>query len=84
MNIDTGEVRRILGDAEMKQATDEGFEPVPNELRDAADLKLAGNDSAMVSLTSGGKLSRWAASRRKKKRQQEKAARRSSRHWGGN
>lgn len=44
-------------DAELSAA----YTPVPDELLAAAERKLAGEDEAMVSLTSGGKLSRWAA-----------------------
>jgi hypothetical protein len=44
-----------------------GYELVPNELERAAEKKLAGRNEATVSLTSGGKLSRWAAKKRKEK-----------------
>lgn len=43
------------------------YVPVPPELQRAAELKLAGQNEAMVSLTSGGKLSRWAAKQRKER-----------------
>ena len=43
-----------------------GLEPVPEELQGAARKKLKGKKEAMVSLTSGGRLSRWAAKKRKK------------------
>lgn len=46
----------------------EGLEPVPEDLHNAAKKKLAGKKEAMVSLTSGGKLSKWAAMRRKEKK----------------
>jgi len=45
-----------------------GYQPVPKELENAAEKKLAGKDEAYVSLTSGGKLSKWAARQRKLKR----------------
>jgi hypothetical protein len=48
-----------------------GYELVPNELERAAEKKLAGRNEATVSLTSGGKLSRWAAKKRKEKMAKE-------------
>ena len=56
-----------------------GYVPVPDELAPAAAKKLAGRDEATVSLTSGGKLSKFAAKKRKQKRKTQKAARRNSR-----
>jgi hypothetical protein len=43
----------------------EGFQELPPSLNRAARRKLAGQESAIVSPTSGGKLSKWAASQRK-------------------
>jgi len=63
----------------MAMAMTTGFTPVPSELNQAAEKKLAGKDSAMVSLTSGGKLSRWAASERKKKRKTASDSRKKNR-----
>lgn len=63
----------------LDQKDQENYEPVPGELTEAAMRKLAGKQECYVSKTSGGKLSRWAASKRKKKRQQAKAARRKNR-----
>ena len=81
MNCDTGELRRLIakeiGDPEerlndlkrqMVELEKEGFQEVPSELRAAAEKKLSGEDKVFVSLTSGGKLSKWAASERKRKR----------------
>jgi hypothetical protein len=69
------ELARQLKDTEhemtdefMEAAKQEGFEPIPPKLEPAAKKKLAGKDSVMVSLTSGGKLSKWAAKKRKEKR----------------
>lgn len=56
-----------------------GYEPVPKELERAAQKKLAGKSEAMVSLTSGGKLSRWAADRRKVRNRMAKDSRRKNR-----
>lgn len=55
------------------------FTPVPQELEHAAERKLGGADSAVVSKTSGGKLSRWAAKQRKAKRKAQRKARRRQR-----
>lgn len=43
------------------------YEVVPQELERAAGMKLNGKSDAHVSLTSGGKLSNWAANKRKAK-----------------
>jgi ABC-type enterochelin transport system substrate-binding protein len=45
----------------------ERYKPIPEHLERAAQKKLAGKEEAMVSLTSGGKLSQWAAQERKEK-----------------
>jgi len=84
MNTDTGHLVDMNFD-EMKRLYEKNtdYEPVPKNLRHAAGRKLNGKKEAMVSLTSGGKLSRWAASKRKKKRQMAKASRQANRHQGG-
>lgn len=65
---------------ELKSSLQErGYEPVPKELESAAKKKLAGKDEAYVSLTSGGKLSKWAAKQRKAKRKMQKESRRKNR-----
>lgn len=55
------------------------FIPIPGYLQNAAKKKLAGKQSAHVSFTSGGKLSKWAADQRKKKRKEAKESRRRNR-----
>ncbi len=57
----------------------DSYEQVPKELEAAAKKKLAGKDETVVSLTSGGKLSKWAAKRRKDKRKLAKASRKKNR-----
>jgi hypothetical protein len=57
-----------------------GYLPVPNELQGAAEKKLAGKDEAFVSLTSGGKLSKWAAKQRKHKRKIARASKKRNRY----
>lgn len=56
-----------------------GYTKVPKELETAAKKKLAGKDEAFVSLTSGGKLSKWAAKQRKDKKKAAKLSRRKNR-----
>ena len=73
MNVDSMELRPIPDELmqklqEQEKKMPQGFIPVPSELEKAATKVLAGKDSAVVSRTSGGKLSRWAASERKKRR----------------
>jgi hypothetical protein len=85
MNTDTGHLVDMQEGPfkdKLKKLAEQGYEPVPPELNHAAKVKLAGRHEAMVSLTSGGKLSRWAAKERKKK-QKTKTKRRQNRHWGG-
>ena len=89
MDTETNEL--IRGTALEKLIKDHGvssyearqFTPVPKELEHAAEVKLAGQDRAIVSKTSGGKLSKWAAQQRKAKRKNkhkaQKAARRRNR-----
>lgn len=74
MNVDTCHL--ILTDKreELESLMRQGYEPIPEELNQAAKIKLAGEKEAYVSLTSGGKLSRWAA---KKRRARNKKARES-------
>lgn len=75
MNIDTGELRMFRQGEQIPRE----FIPVPPTLAPAARKKLNGNDSAVVSMSSGGKLSKWAKSQRKKKRKMAKESRRQNR-----
>lgn len=68
MNPDTGELRSIGNEAEMMAAKQGGLYEVPTNLNYAARRKLNGRKRAMVSLTSGGKLSKHAAYLRKQKK----------------
>lgn len=56
-----------------------GLQPLPHELEAAAKRVLKGKREGKVSLTSGGKLSKWAASQRKtqKKNKRRKIAKQS-------
>ncbi|MCA1615046.1 MAG: hypothetical protein LC795_15620 [Acidobacteria bacterium] len=75
MAPDTG---HIVTNASLQKAGDI-YEPVPNSLRGAAARVLRGREEAHVSLTSGGRLSRHAASRRRARRQAAKASRKRNR-----
>jgi len=57
MNADTGHLVRLAQGAAMPAS----YKPIPPHLSLAANRKLAGRSEATVSLTSGGKLSRFAA-----------------------
>jgi len=51
----------------------DGYFGLPKELERAAKLKLNGQNEAMVSLTSGGKLSNFARDKRKEKHKKKTA-----------
>jgi hypothetical protein len=80
MNVNTGRLVGISGDgfggipSQLRELMEQGYEPVPEELEVAANKKLAGQKEAYVSLTSGGKLSTWAAGRRKENRKSKRKA----------
>ncbi|QWU17347.1 hypothetical protein SAMN04487895_104269 [Paenibacillus sophorae] len=77
MNIDTGELIR-LKQPDVKPVAGE-FEPLPAALQAAARKKLGDADSATVSMSSGGRLSKWAREQRKKRRKAARDARRINR-----
>ena len=68
--------KKLLEILEKEPEKKERYKPIPEHLERAAQKKLAGKEEAMVSLTSGGKLSSWAAQERKAKTR--KKARRTS------
>jgi hypothetical protein len=55
------------------------YTAVPSELNHAATATLAGRHEAQVSLTSGGKLSKFAAQTRKQRRLMAKQSRKQNR-----
>ena len=55
------------------------YTSVPDEFEHAAQCALDGKEEAHISMTSGGKLSKWAQGERKKKRMQQKESRRKNR-----
>lgn len=68
-----------MPDSRREELHNDGYEPIPEDLREAAIRKLSGQKEATVSLTSGGKLSKWASKRRKAKRKIAEASRRGNR-----
>lgn len=80
MNPDTGHIVSLPDTEEMMRIyKDMGYEPIPEELQPAANKKLAGQNEAFVSLTSGGKLSKWAADKRKIRRKMARESRKRNR-----
>lgn len=74
------ELRRLPEDVAVQQEIlAQGFEEVPKELRHSAELTLKGLDSVIVSRTSGGKLSKWAAQRRKARNKMARESRKRNR-----
>lgn len=55
------------------------YTPVPDKLNHAAECALDGKEETHISMTSGGKLSKWAAKERKNRRKQQRASRRQNR-----
>jgi len=84
MHMDTNHLVSTDGfdEVEMLEKHLAGYEPVPAHLNRAARRALGKNDSVYISKTSGGKLSKHAASRRKAKRKAEKKARYNSKKSG--
>ena len=75
MNCDTGHLISL----KENQEAPAGYTQVPNGLSSAAKRKLNGQPEATVSLTSGGKLSKWASEQRKNKRKTARASRKRNR-----
>lgn len=67
MNPDTGHLvdTSDMNQEQLDQLRRLGYLRVPPNLQRAARKKLSGRREARVSLTSGGKLSKWAARVRK-------------------
>jgi len=82
MQTETNEIRALHNEEDLRKALSEGFEKLPDSLQGAATRKLNGRDSAFVSKTSGGKLSKFAAARRKAKREKARKAANRSRSMG--
>jgi hypothetical protein len=78
MNVATNHLMKI-DEKELQEVMGLGYAPIPAELNQAANRKLAGQSEAYVSFNSGGKLSSWAAQKRKKKRKMAKESRKRNR-----
>lgn len=65
MNPDTGHLIDLEKTKKtLKELESEGYVPIPSDLQNAAQKKLAGRPEAFVSRNSGGKLSNFAAQQR--------------------
>jgi hypothetical protein len=64
--IKANKINDFVGRVDAKELRQ--YEPIPEELIGAAKKKLARKEEAQVSLTSGGKLSRWASRMRVKRK----------------
>jgi hypothetical protein len=62
-----------------KMTPGDSYELLPADLNGAARRALKGRDEAHVSLTSGGRLSKWAAGRRKARARMAKSSRKRNR-----
>jgi len=89
MNCNTGHLVTAERMAHMDEVMRRGYMSVPTELQTSAIRKLNGADEAYVSLTSGGKLSKFAAQQRhiekqkrssRSKSRQARQSRRRNRH----
>ncbi len=67
MNPDTNELIRVKNLEEMRKLGKKGFIPIPQSLEEAANKMLGKKKKVIVSKTSGGKLSKWAAKKRRQK-----------------
>lgn len=75
MNVDTGELRRILGNLNeegKEQLFSEGFTEVPEDLEQEAMKALAGKESVMLDMKKKTPLTVWA--KRVKQGRNEKCA----------
>ena len=79
MNVNTGHLITSEMFQAMQEFQREEYTPVPKELHSSADKKLAGKSEAVVSLTSGGRLSKWASKQRKNKSKVVKESRKRNR-----
>ena len=67
MNPNTNEHRRFGSIDDLMKGKKERFIPVPQSLEEAANRMLGKKKSVVVSKTSGGKLSKWAAKKRNRR-----------------
>lgn len=79
MNEDTGHIVTADLLKEMKPEERGSYHILPEEFSRASRVVLKGKREGYVSLTSGGKLSRYASRRRRRRRKTAKASRRRNR-----
>ncbi len=82
MNPDTNELVRADNVEEMKELKEKGFIPVPQSLKRAAKLMLGKKKKVIISKTSGGKLSKWAAKKRRERAEQKKMVENCNAYYG--
>lgn len=76
MNCDTGHIRNYP----LNENPPHGYKPLPDHLAPAARKVMGDCDEGQVSLTSGGKLSKWAKQQRKSRRKMQKKSRERNRN----
>lgn len=79
MNCDTGHLITEEMFKRLSAEKQQAYVGVPADLEPAAIRKLQGQDEAYVSLSSGGKLSKFAAANRKHRRKLAKQSRKVNR-----
>lgn len=69
MNVDTGELRRIRESLDdLEKLKEEGFEPVPENLKKHANKELGNKEKVMVDMSKKTSLTQWAKSKRNDKK----------------
>lgn len=82
MNPDTNELVQVGSIERMRDLVKRGFRPVPQSLEKAASLALGKKKKVVISKTSGGKLSKWAARKRRRKAELEKMVANCNAYYG--
>ncbi|RLI65896.1 MAG: hypothetical protein DRO67_01965 [Candidatus Asgardarchaeum californiense] len=67
MNVDDNHLVSPEAYAKMSEYMKQFFEPIPNELSDAAELELMGKEETIVGKDSTGSINTWAEEKRKSK-----------------
>lgn len=77
MNIDTGELVRLIANQNIEES---GLIPVPDEFSELAEKKLGQQDRIFVDMAQDTLLTRWVKDeRKKKKKSRRKMAKKSKR-----
>lgn len=72
MNVDTGELRRLLSHEEELKLIKNGFTPVPEELKEEANRALGNRDSVVIDMETDTPLANWANKARSKNKKKTK------------